>query len=493
MDAFRVVDTGPLLVRAAGDAVGLVHDRKVERRNRVPGLAGLLDLVQGVVGTDHRQRGDLVLLVADHGHQRGQGARVGGRHDVSGDQVATALHVHGGDDHHVLEVTVAAPRQRRLRGQIEGGHDEQDEPRVEFVRQPDRHQRLAGARRRHVQGARSGPPQMTRQPRNSLGLVGEQPLLLRLVGGGDDGHGHAGFLNPRDDGSRTTAAVGEVGETPLRPHQSSTLSARHIIRTRKVRYPYAQCAFHGIALVPEVSHVRALRRGRRADRVPVPAAAAGRTQASAAGARPDPGRGGRGPRRPAGDDRRLGVGQGRAETSATRGVRTPARPTRPPLPGRGDRRSHCPAARGPRTGGVRRGGTTTCEGGERTRSRPLPRSLTRSGLRGRCRRPGAATDACCRALPSVLAASGRAEGRCPHARWRAHARAARTWSAAGPGRRRGRAGDRLRRRRSAPGRARQVAARPGRVGAERGAVGGGAAAQFGQGRRSAAGADRGGV
>ncbi|MFJ9530440.1 hypothetical protein [Streptomyces cyaneofuscatus] len=45
-DALVVVDGGPLLVRAAGDAVRLVHDRQVERRHRVGGVAGFLDLVE---------------------------------------------------------------------------------------------------------------------------------------------------------------------------------------------------------------------------------------------------------------------------------------------------------------------------------------------------------------------------------------------------------------------------------------------------------------
>ncbi|MGW7231153.1 hypothetical protein [Streptomyces cyaneofuscatus] len=45
-DALVVVDGGPFLVRAAGDAVCLVHDSQVERRHRVGGVAGFLDLVE---------------------------------------------------------------------------------------------------------------------------------------------------------------------------------------------------------------------------------------------------------------------------------------------------------------------------------------------------------------------------------------------------------------------------------------------------------------
>lgn len=55
----------------------------------------------------------------------------------------------------------------------------------------------------------------------------------------------------------------------------------------------------------EVLHVRAVRRSRRAHRVPFPAAAPGGAQAAAPGARPDAGRGGRRTTGAARDGRRL--------------------------------------------------------------------------------------------------------------------------------------------------------------------------------------------
>ncbi|MFD9132840.1 DEAD/DEAH box helicase family protein [Streptomyces bottropensis] len=76
--------------------VCLVHDREVERRDRVSRALGLFDLVQGVVGADHRQRGDLVLALAHHRHQSAQGVGAGARHDAGGDQVVAAAGVQGG-------------------------------------------------------------------------------------------------------------------------------------------------------------------------------------------------------------------------------------------------------------------------------------------------------------------------------------------------------------------------------------------------------------
>lgn len=182
MDPPRVVDGCPLLVDAACDPVGLVHDRQVERRYRVLGVLGLFDLVQGVVGTDHRQRRDLVLPLPHNRHQRGQRVRVGGRHHARGHQIVLASHVHRGDDHRVLQVPVAAPCQCRLRREIQGGHHEQHQPYAECVRHPGGHQRLAGPGRRHIQRSRSHTPQMPHQSLNGLDLVGKQRALLGPAG-----------------------------------------------------------------------------------------------------------------------------------------------------------------------------------------------------------------------------------------------------------------------------------------------------------------------
>ena len=90
------------------------------------------------------------------------------------DQVVTAAGVQGGDDHHVLQVTIPPPGQRRLRGQIQSGNHEQHQPRTEFVRGADRDQRLAGARRRHEQTPRPRAPQIPCQPHDGLDLVGKE-------------------------------------------------------------------------------------------------------------------------------------------------------------------------------------------------------------------------------------------------------------------------------------------------------------------------------
>lgn len=107
MRACRVVDDRPLLVRAARDPVRLVHDRQVERRHRVPRLLGLFDLVQGVVGADHRQRPDVVFPLPHDRHQLAQRVRVGGRQDTGRHQIGPAFGVHRGHDHNPLAQAVA--------------------------------------------------------------------------------------------------------------------------------------------------------------------------------------------------------------------------------------------------------------------------------------------------------------------------------------------------------------------------------------------------
>ncbi|CAM5406934.1 hypothetical protein SVIOM74S_02873 [Streptomyces violarus] len=242
--------------------------------------------------------------------------------------------------------------------------------------------------------------------------------------------------------------------------------------------------------------VRAVRRGRRPGRVPLPAAAPGGTQAAAPGPRPDAGRGGRRSASTARDGQRLGGRQDRTAPAGARRVRPPAQAARPALPrhrrrcapeGHVGSRDACrPCPRRADTIGSRTAHRINGPdpGGSSRERRTSPHRSGRRAASGGRGHDQAVVDVAPPRHPEGC------PGEPPDHR---HRPAVRERSAARRRRRRRLPGDRLRHRRPGPRRARQVTSRAGGVDAEGGPARGRQAARLRQGRRPAARPHRGRV
>lgn len=167
----------------------LVHDRKIERRHAAASALRRLDLVQRVIGTEHRHH--VQDAPADRGQHGRQAAGVAGGADIRLGQTWVGPGVHRADRHHGLGAPVPPPGQSGLRDQIQRRHPHQGELRSERARETDRHQCLARTARGDVQAPGARTVQMPHRTLKASLLIrtqhnrrGSRTRDSRVSGGG---------------------------------------------------------------------------------------------------------------------------------------------------------------------------------------------------------------------------------------------------------------------------------------------------------------------